>query len=373
MKKYGFLFVMITFIGAFAQKSNYEQMLVERNILHNQLQQAIFNDTIPPESKIAMADELIKTDNILLDEWIPSMLQQNDSLKDQLITTETNLKSEKSKIEEKAELYLYGGAVAAAIALVFLILLIVRSFSRKKLKQELKLAKDKIVECIALAKQIEDQNQMLSKRDSEISQQSSQIQLSEEKMEMLNAEIQQLKAQLITHERTSEENKRLQQELSVMQEDLNNSLKKFSTDKDEMQQRIHELENQLSEQKSRFEELSAVQVKNECSEHENTISELNMLIERERDENLLRLREKEEILKQLRDELNELKALYDEKKRDESYSRFSEVSDVMEENATLRRMNAEQLEIIDEYRQTLEKELEIRKEFEAMLKEFFHN
>jgi nucleoprotein TPR len=319
-----------------------------------------------------MADQLIKTDNILLDEWIPLLSKQADSLQTVIINNQSSYKTEKEKIQKDSEMYLYVGGGAVALAFILLIIVFLIQGSKKKLKKKKKLLQDTSVECENLKKQISDFQEEIEALKMSSSEANSKLSESEKNNNSLISEITSLRHDIEKNNILLTEISELQSRLQAKDEELNTAREECNILKQESEAARRILESEMDSLKDQINELrNQNQQEPECSGHIEKINELHSLLDREREENISILREKEELLNELRSEIHKMRVSEDEKNREDHYGQFTEVSDIMEENNRLRRLNSEQFEIIEDYRQTLEKELESRIEFEDMLNKFF--
>jgi len=356
MKKLIGLALCFTFYISFSQQANYDQLLSERNNLYNELQQISINDTITADSIITIAAQLLKADNVLLDEWIPLLHQQADSIKTEFLNSQTHFAVEKKELQKESEIFLYGGIGAAALAFVFLVLMFIFIFSKRKLKKKFKLQAAKSTECDNLLQLQDESAARIEELNKKLAESNAQLSEAENKIEHKNAQLTELSA-IKSQLYTKDEN------MNAVRNELNNL-------KQESKAIRNSLESEIVDLKSQINELNQHELpQTECTEHTTRINELSSLLDREREGNINTLREKEELLEELRNEIHQLRSVKGDKSREELC--VDQSNDLIAENNNLKRMNAEQLEVIEEYRQTLQKELENRKEFEEMIKKFF--
>ncbi len=331
------------FLFCSAQKSSdFDQQLTERNLLYNDLQAAKINDTVLPEQLSVHYESIISIDNVLLDEWIPLMLMNNDSLSQAILSQKTEHQIAMAELKEKHDLFFYAAVGTAGLILILLIIVIVQAVSKAKLKK-------KVGNSAKLKSEIDELKSTAEQYDHQMDE----AKLNKEELEK---KVQQFVNQI------EEKEKEKNTEVSNLNNRISELQKNLDSLSNEKQTEISALQQQLLQTQQ-------VEDNDDCIEHEQRIKDMENLIENQRDEFLTTQREKEVLIDDLRAEIHILRTKIDETERDDSHERFSEVSDVIDENTKLKQKADELKDILDDYRQTLEKELEMRKELEQMLKD----
>ncbi len=348
MKKYFlFLFLFALYLFPVYGMKNYDKVLTDRNVIYNQMQEAIRSDTVPFMKKITLLQELIYMDNQIIDEWIPFLHKEVDSLNTVIFAERNNADKEIQTMLYHRNILLYGSAGLSVLLFMFVVFFIISAVKRKRLKKKLVKAQqaerdrdaykstleDKIRECTELmAENVELENRF-SRMESDLRQK-----LNEADQVMLGANVE--------IQNFQDKNQTLRNEIAVLKNDNELNLQKYS----ELDSLNKAVMKSLEDEKAR-------------------VAEYKALISREREESIKKMKEQELLLDEMRMEIHELKTVLDEKERDKHHQHFSQVSDVMDENSRLKSVIDEQKEVINEYRITLEKELETRREFEGILKD----
>jgi hypothetical protein len=349
VKKVFYVIIFLVCTINFVQSRNqYDQKLTERNVLYNELQTKLYSDTVSPLKKLEMWQNLVSLDNEIIDDWIPSLFKEIDSLNTLNARKEHTFREKKQRLTERMKLFMYIGAGIAFIAFVFGIMIISGLISRKKLKRRLDIAiqaeRDRDAYKSALDDKITEAKNLTTVR----------FEL-EHKISLLESEKSQLTEEYQTSLQSLEsESERIRAEL----QNLSEVLDALKTENDDAKSKLQTTALQKDQAFTKLQE-----------EFQNSVNHFRELIHNEREESIKKLREHEILLDELRNELRQAKSLLDEKERNDSHRQFREVTDANEESNRLRRMYDEQKEIIEEYRIALEKELESRKELESLLKD----
>lgn len=351
MKKIsGIVLVFVSFILTAQISDEYDRVLSERNNLYNFLHNAESSDTLSPVKKLELWQNLIQLDNRMLDEWIPALHMQADSLKTVMLLSETKFHDEKTELLFENKMLFYGGIALAGLLLFFLIILIVQVFKKRRLKKKVLVLmqaererdayKSALDDKICEMKIVKNENQGFEEIVARLKRELA------EKTEGLNSQIESLKLQLQNSE---------------------TELKNKETSLEFVRQ---SLETEISKLQLEIEQNTLVAKAESQDDFKLQIEELTLQMEKEREESVQKQLEKDLLAEDMRKELHSLKTLLDEKERDQHQQRFSEVSDVIEENVRLRRIIDELNGAVEEYRMLLEKELEYKKEIELMLREY---
>jgi len=373
MKKFfaSFLFVFLSVSFVFGN-TDYEQVLQERNMLYNDAQSAMLSDTISDVVRLQMWQSLIQKDNQIIDEWIPFLQTESDSLKIQLGVIETSFAKTKSEMQERQDVLLYAGAGAAGLFLLFFILFIAVAVGKSKTKKKLKLALISVKEHDRLLEVHQNTKSLLDSADDKVEELKKSIQMKTNEIETQKTLVSE------TEQKFSSQITQLKNEKLQIEQELS-ELKISIADKEKNLNEIHIQHNtQLAEKDfliagltNELQLLKNSTQHNDCKANEEEIDKVNGLLEHEREENIKRLHEKELLMDEFRKEIHELRTALDEKNRDEHQVEFTVQTDLHEEISRLKRVNVDQAQLLEEYRLTLEKELEVRYEIEAMLKDLY--
>lgn len=346
----------------------YDAQMGQRNIVYNEYQELKLNDSILLAQPLALsqkADSLLTMDNVLLDEWVPSLLQQNDSLK-----IEANkvafLDKEIMVLKQTNEMYFYGAAGAAGLFLIFFILFFVQTAGKRKARRKLK-------KLHANEKEKEEAVSMVAQLKIDMDEKIAQLEtILKEKNELLHtidekrSEITRMQSQVQEVDQVRNEFEVKLRDTQLAEEDKIAALKSENI---ALKIEVDALKQKESEFQNKHDEMTQYDNSNQMGNDEER-RKLEEILLHERDENLKKLNENEILLDDLRREIHELRTQLDEKNREEHYERFTSDSDVIEENTKLRQTIDEYRKVIEDYRQTLEKELLLRKEFEIMIRDF---
>ncbi len=350
MNKILSVFVLLISFGLNAQpSSDYEYLLNERNNLFNSLGNNEFSDTLSPLRMLELWQEVIHKDNQLLD-LIPQLQMRSDSLQNVLENNEVSFQQKLEKLEKENKMLFYGGLALCALLLIFLIIMIVQAFSRRRLRAR--------VNTLFHAQKDRDHYK-------------SELENSLENIKDLTAQKTDLENHIL---KLKIEHNEIKEQFQSKTEGLDQVL----------QNTIAELRNKESEYElihSKNEtEILALQkdiekhILNDKTEALNkSMQEVNTLLtqlEKERNESDEKLLAKDQLADSLRKEIHELKTQLEEKERDHQHTRFTEVSDIIEENSRLKSVIDDLNGVIEEYRMILEQELEFRKDMENLLRDF---
>lgn len=327
--------------------NDYEKVLTERNLLYQQFQESLNSDTVTPYRKLIILQELISADNQILDDWIPELLKEIDSLNTIISTERKKSFNEINLLLEHRNILFYSCIGLAAFLLFFIILLIVSAIRRKKLKKQL-------------------QKALQAERDRDAYKSA----LDDKILELLSFKSHNAELQNKINRLEAECGQKLSDADKIML-DANQEIQNFQKVNQELISGNESLKFQTEQLNQKF---SALHSDNEANikllqDEKSRVEELQILIGTEREESIKKLKEQEILLDEMRREIHELKSSLDEKTREELHEHFSQVSDVYDENNRLKKVIDEQVEIIEEYRKTLEQELDARKEFEIILKD----
>jgi hypothetical protein len=319
-----------------------------------------------------MWQNLIQKDNQIIDEWIPILQKETDSLKIQLSQIETSFAATKNEMQEKYDVLLYAGAGAAGLFLLFFILFVAVAVGKSKAKKKLKVALESVKKHDALLEVHQNTKALLDGADDKVEElQKSLLQKTNDidAQKCLVAETEQKFLAQITL--LQNEKVQTERELNELKETMSAIENKANDLQIQQNSVLAEEEVLISNLQNEIQQIKDASQQNDSLLDEGENARLNSMLEYEREENIKRLHEKELLMDEFRKEIHELRTALDEKNRDEHQVEFTVQTDLHEEITRLKRVNDEKTQLLEEYRLTLEKELEVRHEIEAMLKGFF--